>query len=325
MLRKPVLAHREDRRKAAQINPLCGDPEGWFDSVFFREKGLYAASFDFFVNWEKESVCDEVWIKRISDSEEIQQMEEDELTKLISDCDGIEKSRSLYFFLRYHGMREKYMLFRDVPESLWSSGQEKVVELDLTKYRKGSISYLNAEEIQDRIEKLRIKPASLGKDGLRYATSYLEGYLSEKPFFWPGDVDTILYDRNNRVAAVIEFKKYTADSTISFERQGIHNYRKKDYQKYKSLALLRDRFQTGLFVIYYPVPGNIDYIIVEELEGTPTWKTPSLLHAVSRTELALPLINRPDRMREFAGEFMDRVIGENQEKENAGSYENGKH
>ena len=135
MLRKPILALTSDRKRIAQTNDYCGNPEDWFDSQPFRERNLYATSFDFFVDWEAGKVCDEVWIKRISDSDTIHEQNETELLKLISDCDGKEKSNRLYRFMTYQRMIEKYMLFRDVPEIQWANGQEKVVELDLSKYR----------------------------------------------------------------------------------------------------------------------------------------------------------------------------------------------
>lgn len=67
MLSKPILALTSDRTHTAQVNDYCGDPEKWFDSKPFRDRKLYATSFDFFVDWETEQVCDEIWIKRISD------------------------------------------------------------------------------------------------------------------------------------------------------------------------------------------------------------------------------------------------------------------
>lgn len=308
MLKKPTLALTRDRSRLAQVNETCGDPEEWFDSEFFRSMGIYAASFDFFVNWENESICDEVWIKRISDSEDIQQSDEDELIELISNCDGRDKSRSLYHFLRDQGMREKYMLFRDVPEERWGTGEERVVEFDLTRYKRGSINYLNAGEIQSRIRELRRTPAPIGNAGLIYSTSSLEGYLSRQRYFWPGDADTVLYDDKNNVVAVIEFKKHTARSHIPFSKQGINNYLKKDILKYKSLALLRDRFHTRLFVLYYPIPQGIDYVIIEELCGPP-----AALYPGFRRKLDLPQIRNAARMRDFAENFMRQVIDETQE------------
>ncbi len=287
------------------MNPVCGDPAEWFDSVFFRRYGIYGTSFDFFVDWEQEQICDEVWIKRISDSDDIRNLDEKALTELIAACDGREKSLSLLCYLRSQNLREKYMLFRDVAEARWADGTEKVVELDLSRYGKGAVSYLNADEIQDRIRYLRKWPASIGSAGLIYSTSSLEGYLSRKPFFWPGDADTVLYDKENKTLAVLEFKKHTSSSKIPFEDQKLENYLSADILKYKSLALLRDRFCTRLFVVYYPIPKDIDYIIVEEVNGTPDH-----LFAGRRMTYRLPVKRDAKKMDDFAKEFIGEVLGE---------------
>ncbi len=303
MLSKPVLALTTDRGKVAQTNDYCGNPEDWFDSRYFRNRGLYSASFDFFVNWENETICDEVWIKRISDSDNIQRQTETQLLELIANCDGRDKSNQLYRFLTYHQMIEKYMLFRDVPERAWENGEERVVELDMSRYRNGAVSTYDVGEIQDKIRELRRRPASIGNAGLRYSTSSLEGYLSKRPFFWPGDADAVLYNENNDVVAVIEFKKHTANSRIPFQDQGITNYLEKDILKYKSLALLRDRFNSKLYVLYYPIPQDIHYVIVEEIEGNP-----DQLHAVERYKLDLPNRRSDEQMDAFAEEFITRVL-----------------
>ncbi len=303
MLRKPILALTEDRSRSARINRLCGDPEEWFDSSTFQKHGLYAGSFDFFVNWENESICDEVWIKRISDSEEISEQSEEELLHLIAKCDGTEKSNRLYLFLKRQEMIQKYMLFRDVPEERWESGGEKILELDMSRLGRDSIAHFTAEEIQEKIRKLRRKPASIGNAGLIYSTSSLEGYLSKRPFFWPGDADTVLYDRDYSAAAVIEFKKHTANSRIPFQDQKITNYLNQDILKYKSLALLRDRLRTGLYVLYYPIPSDIRYMIIEKIEGSP-----NALYAGARYELDLPARNNSSQMKAFAERFISEVL-----------------
>lgn len=305
MLSKPTLALASDRTKIAKKNEYCGDPEEWFDSEEFRKRNLYATSFDFFVNWETNSVCDEVWIKRISDSDEIHNQNAVELMELISDCDGKEKSNRLYLFMRYQNMIEKYMLFRDVPESLWDSGEEKVVELDMSRYKKEQnlVSQLNANEIQEKISQLRRQPAKIGQAGLIYSTSSLEGYLSHKPYFWPGDADTVLFDENNEVVAVIEFKKHTASSKIPFSEQKLTNYLDRDILKYKSLALLRDKFKTNLYVLYYPILKDIDYVIIEKVDGSA-----DALYASERYELELP--RRTGKgVEAFAEVFTKKVLG----------------
>ena len=304
MLRKPILALTSDRTRMAQTNDFCGNPEDWFDSQPFRENNLYATSFDFFVDWEANRVCDEVWIKRISDSDAIHQQGETELLELISNCDGREESNRLYRFMAYQHLIEKYMLFRDVPEERWEAGEEKVVELDMSRFRNGSVSQLDINEIQQRISQLRRRPAPIGNAGLVYSTSSLEGYLSRKPYFWPGDADTVLFDENNDVVAIIEFKKHTASSRIPFSEQRISNYLNRDILKYKSLALLRDKFQSNLYVLYYPIPRNIDYVIVEKLDGTV-----DALYASQRFELNLPDYRRNDSIRAFANAFITNVLG----------------
>ena len=303
MLRKPILALTSNRIRTAQVNDYCGDPEEWFDSQAFRERDLYATSFDFFVDWETERVCDEVWIKRISDSDMIHTQNEAQLLDLISKCDGREKSNRLYSFMTYQGMTEKYFLFRDVPEKAWENGQEKVVELDMSRLRNGSVSQFDASEIQEKIRRLRRRPAPIGRAGLIYSTSSLEGYLSRKPYFWPGDVDTVLFDGNNNVVAIIEFKKHTENSRIPFAEQKIDNYFSKDILKYKSLALLRDKFETSLFVLYYPIPRDINYVIIEKLDGTA-----DALFASERFELELPDRRRNDTIRAFADAFITNVL-----------------
>lgn len=303
MLSKPILALTKNRTQKAQTNRYCGDPEDWFDSHFFQEQNIFSTSFDFFVNWEDESISDEVWIKRISDSDNIHNQNAHGLLELISDCDGRDKSNRLYRFLTYQRLAEKYMLYRDIPEREWEIGEEKIVELELSRNGNCAISQFNVDEIQTKISELRKRPAPIGNAGLIYSTSSLEGYLSKQAYFWPGDVDTVLYDENNEVVAIIEFKKHTANSKIPFHEQRITNYLHRDILKYKSLALLRDRLNTNLFVLYYPIPLDIDYVIIEKLEGIP-----DELYVTERFELTLPNINRDDTLRMFTDNFIRNVL-----------------
>ena len=244
-----------------------------------------------------------MWIKRISDSDSIQKKSETELLRLISACDGEEKSNRIYLFLAAQGMKEKYMLFRDVPEAQWESGQEKVVELDLSRYKENSVARYDAKEIQEKIRQLRKRPVPIGRAGLIYATSSLEGYLSRQPYFWPGDADTVIFDGKNEAAAILEFKKHTARSKIPFADQKITNYLQKDHLKYKSLALLRDRLHTDLFVLYYPIPEEIPYMIIEKLDGPA-----DALFASERYEIPLPNYRKADQMRAFADQFITDVL-----------------
>lgn len=304
MLRKPTLALTADRTQKAKENHRCGDPADWFETAAFRRRGIYAASFDFFVNWQDETIDDEVWIKRISDTDNILRQSKKELLRQIADCDGTEKSNSVYLFLKARGLKQIYMLFQDVEEAKWDDGTGKIVGLDMSRYKEGPLSYWDAKGIQDKIAKLRKRPAPIGTAGLIYSTSALEGYLSRKPFFWPGDADTVLYNSANEALALLEFKKHTARSRIPFQDQKLSNYLEKDILKYKSLALLRDRLQTKFFVLYYPIPRDIDTVIIEEIRGGPDAPT-----AVRRLELPMPLKESQESMETFAKRFVEEALG----------------
>lgn len=301
MLRKPILALTKNRKKLAQCNNICGNPEEWFSSEIFLQNRIYTTSFDFFVNWENSTISDEIWIKRISDTKYNIDQNTNKLINEILSLDGIDETKRLCSFFKYYNIIEKYMIFRDVDENEWENGHEHIIEVNLSNNNK--ISYYNIKEIQNKIKSLRKKSASIGNAGLIYSTSSLEGYLSKQEYFWPGDVDTLLYDSNNKVVAIIEFKKHTSNSKIPFSDQKLSNYLKKDILKYKSLALLRDRFDTRLFVLYYPIPVDIDYIIVEELNGAV-----NSLYVNERHEVKLPRIQDNNSLNEFASEFIRKIL-----------------
>lgn len=302
MLRKPVLALTANRSRFAAENAVCGNPENWFLTETFKRKGIHAASFDFFVDWERKEVCDEVWIKRISDSADIFSLSKWELRDRIVQTDGENESRSLYYFLRTQGLKEKYMLFRDVPENVWEQGNEKIVELNLTDFSRNAVSYLSIDELQNKIRELRKRPAPIGNAGLIYSTSALESCLSKKPYFWPGDVDTVLYDAKNEAVAILEFKKHTARSRRPFEEQTLANYAEKDRLKYESLGLLRDKLRTELYIVYYPIPSDINYIWVERIQGGY-----DSLHTAARYRLQLPDIHDTGSLNLFAESFMQII------------------
>lgn len=302
MLKKPILALTKNRDELALENDICGNPENWFRTEGFKRRGINAASFDFFVDWEKKEVCDEVWIKRISDSEDIFHQSKSELRDSIVQVDGEYESKCLYYFLKKQKFNEKYMLFRDVSENVWEQGNEKVVELNLTDFSRNAISYLSVDEIQNKIRELRKRPAPIGRAGLIYATSALEGYLSKKSYFWPGDVDTVLYDVNNEAIAILEFKKHTAKSRKPFEEQTLANYIETDRLKYESLGLLRDKFHTDLYIVYYPISSEIDYIWIEKAEGSY-----NSLRSDARYRLQLPDIQDEGSMNLFADNFMQLI------------------
>ena len=73
--------------------------------------------------------------------------------------------------------------------------------------------------------------------------------------------------------------------------------------KYKSLALLRERLHTDLFVLYYPIQEEIPYMIIEKLDGPA-----DALFASERYEIPLPNYRKADQMRAFADQFITDVL-----------------
>lgn len=301
MLSKPHLCdYHYPIPKPARENEISGNPESWFRSESFLSRGIHVASFDFFVNWKERSVCNEVWIKRVSDSDDIFTKTAKELRDSISACDGKDDCNNLYSFFRHHGITQKYMLFRDIPLAQWETDSEHIVQLDLSLLSDDSISYLSVNDIQNQIKELRHKSVPIGKSGLKYATSSLETHLSHKPYFWPGDCDVLLYDKNNDVLAIVEIKKHTKSSKIDFQDQNISNYVDRDQLKYKSLGLLQSKFSTKLFVLYYSVEPEHDYILLEELTG-PYYA----LQQKHIQRIALPQKDNSDSLEHFAELFLE--------------------
>ena len=303
MLSKPHLAdYHYPIPKPARENETSGNPESWFRSEYFQNRGIYVASFDFFVNWKRNNVCDEVWIKRVSDSDDIFTQTAKELRDSISACDGQDDCNRLYYFFKHHGITQKYMLFRNVSLERWETGCEQIVQLDLTQLTDDSISYLSVDAVQNQIKDLRQNAVSIGKAGLKYATSSLEDYLSLQPYFWPGDCDVLLYDEHNNVLAIIEIKKHTHSSKIAFHDQNISNYIDRDRLKYQSLGLLQSKFHTRLFVLYYSVEPENDYILLEELTGEYY-----ALRQKRIQRLPLPQTGNKDSLHQFAELFLDHT------------------
>ena len=268
MLRKPTLASCNDRSIKAKVNPTSGEPDSWFDKAYLNQKAIEVVGFDFFVNWTTLSVPNEIWIKRIID-ERVTGVSDEDFNKLYSwvrDLDGADKVDKLINFCNANEIACKYFLFKD--SNPWKDDPNAIYEICITT---PSISILKPSEVQRKIQVLRNVDVPIGRGGLICGTSTLECYLSEKPFFWPGDVDAFLFDRDNKVQAIIEYKKHNLNSPI--ENQTLTNYLDKDCKKYQSLALLRDKFKKSesrslpIIMIYYPTNSNVKHIKIEKING----------------------------------------------------------
>ena len=98
-------------------------------------------------------------------------------------------------------------------------------------------------------------PIRVGTKGLTYGTSAIECFLSKTESAYPGDVDTIVCDKNGNLFLMVEYKKHNLDRPISADLAGKY-YPKKDGRKYQRLNALLNFYRGGsksipFVVLYY--------------------------------------------------------------------------
>jgi hypothetical protein len=183
MLRKPKYAWCNDRTRLAEENPTAGNPHDWLTRRSLEGTGLQSISFDFLVNWNKNSLVDEVWIKRIVDDvcTPWPIMDPTTLEDWIRQVDSCEDLNILIHFCRINGLSCHHFLFKDLPQ--WTDDMNEIVEIELMR-RPPTVRVINPRQIQQRLRSLRGGPAKMGGKGLRIGPSTLECYLSWKEDIW---------------------------------------------------------------------------------------------------------------------------------------------
>lgn len=104
---------------------------------------------------------------------------------------------------------------------------------------------ISIAELEEGIKRLRGYSFSAVKN-LNSASSNVECYLANYTHNpWPGDIDTIIYDRvNNQYVAIVEFKTHNIDSPIVNEHIG--KYGEQDWRRFNVLFDLIDNFNAKL-------------------------------------------------------------------------------
>ena len=268
MLKKPFLALTTDRSKRAARHPFSGAPEEWFDNAILKQYSLFGISFDFFVKWKYNTISNEFWVKRIvkmgytpwpiTNNEILQQA--------IYDCDGEEYVKILACFAAKYHVTLKYFLFKE--SNCWNTDMEIV---SVCFDHNGEISLVNHIKVSDlmaNIKGLSGGPISMGKKGLIYSTSTLEGYLSRTDAVWPGDADLIILDKSINPVALIEYKKHTLKTPIN-DQKLLNYYPYPDKRKYDRLGILRNFLSSGTQFInlYYPTNPIHKVIKFEKIMG----------------------------------------------------------
>ena len=197
--------------------------------------------------------------------------------------------KQLCRFADKYGMSCHYFLFKE--SSDFGICPVPIVEVRLKA--NGSVErVLNVDlpDLKHNIKQIRGSRASVGPKGVTYALTSLECYLSTTDTIWPGDADLVLVDSSFTPLAIIEFKKHTPQSHISFDDQKLSNYYpEKDSRKYNSFAHLRDHFTNGIgtlpiVVVYYSIDSRVNQVKLERIEGAAKRANSSRLNARSTSQ-----------------------------------------
>lgn len=261
---EPVLARCCDRSDMAKVNPVIGEPQQYINNNLLRQLGLVGISFDFFIDWKNLLFNREVWIKlpyrgaRLPDAELISLLrKQDRLVDLVK-------------FSKYNNLSVSAMIFNDYQD--WSDLQSFVINAywssDYINKNGLLINDLPINEIKNRIIKMSGGKIKIGEKGLIFGTSRLECYLSRTDALWPGDVDLLIYSsRDFSPLAIIEYKKHTKNSKISFDNQNIKNYYPQpDKRKYDRLIYLSNQLALRpipIYIFYYSTNAEETYLLVE--------------------------------------------------------------
>lgn len=75
------------------------------------------------------------------------------------------------------------------------------------------------------------------------AKSYMECYLSTTSFPWPGDLDGIIFNKNNnQILSILEFKTHNLDTPI--ENESASKYQSQDFRRFRVLEYLQTHVST---------------------------------------------------------------------------------
>lgn len=272
---EPILALCSDRTKLAKENPRLAGPNVWLPFVISQIDDLCAISFDYFINWQNTRLDRELWLKLPIDSRKIPSwanLNEEEIRNILR---VNPRFIDLVKFARLNHASVSAFIFDDSQN--WSSGESILIRAhwpkDVNNGYGLEISRLTRLELEELIRKKSGGPIKIGSKGLIYGTSRLECFLSATDALWPGDADLLICKKQSMSPiAIIEYKKHTERSSISFPNQQLSNYYPTpDGRKYDRLAILSEQLAAGsrikLFTLYYSTLASVLDVKLEEILG----------------------------------------------------------
>ncbi|HFK1457212.1 hypothetical protein WAG12_19730 [Bacillus cereus] len=321
MIYIPKLAYCSSGR-SAKTHANTTEPIEWFSNNYLG-KAFFTLNFDFFISWGQTNfLSNEFWVKRNINRAEFAERFESVwpctdiqlLQTALEDCEGKEFLVNYGKFANSLDFKARYQVFIDSRD--WAKYPAKFVTVDIDA--NGNIENVIKQDlssIKSEIQRLSGGKVKVSKTyGLKVASTNLECYLSntdEDEAAWPGDVDLLLFDNNERPIAIIEFKKNTIEPGRPYHRsihnESLNNYysatgRADDNRKYNRIAILRNYLDKDIPIInlYYPiweakdpkenviklekVTGNVGNLEAVEVKILPVPYTPiekvNVVHAV---------------------------------------------
>lgn len=267
------LARCDNREVVAQDRPEISQLIAWWEAGN-QVQGIYALSFDFFVDWSNDRLQRVAWLKRAT---ALRLAELGPRTAEIQVPNALEHDAAfnrLAGFCRANALDLSAMVFDDQQD--WSSDNSWLVHAWLAGSASNPTITAAARllpALKAEIQRLSGGPVAVGRKGLGYGTSRLECALSHTEALWPGDVDLILADAASNVPfAIIELKKHTNRSSIKFADQKLSNYYPyPDGRKYNRLSLLASQLTSKpipIIALYYSTDLDEHDIVLELIEGS---------------------------------------------------------
>jgi hypothetical protein len=254
------------------------------------KNGLDAVKFNYFVKWNDSftdgEIQPEIWIKKniilrnAVGLDDIQTFITSDVYTGLQNEEGrshMDRTKDIFSTL---DITMRYLMLID--NRNYKKVQKRSLVgffLDYYGYGKFDTHQVVLEDLENQIKLYTGRAFQMNKKPLIYSETKLERYLSTTDAVFPGDCDEMIFDNNQNVVCILEYKKSTSNDTrhrkvcdqsfTDYLRQGDNHG--KDWLKYLRLNILRkyieykQKRQIPLINVIYSVVNKDRQTKVEEI------------------------------------------------------------
>lgn len=233
----------------------------WISEALPENWKIY--SFHYFVKWDDAliPVDDRAWLTKLvygTEGGERDQLLDADVAAYVAGSSVEHEYLALSRVLSKYGMELSLIL---LPEPMFEPDSSRIW-VGVEGNGGMRIKSRPASDLRAAIQRHSGGAVNVGRKGLIYGTSAAECALSHTDYAYPGDVDCIVVDANERIVGVVEYKKHTLTSKIE-DHMINEYYPRSDYRKYKRLFSLVKRFsevndiRVKFFMLYYSTKSPI--------------------------------------------------------------------